>query len=58
MKQVRWDDEKNERLKRERGVCFEQIVVLLEQNSLLDIVDHPNQEKYPGQKMAIAEIDG
>ena len=58
MKQVRWDDEKNERLNRERGVCFEQIVVLLEQNSLLDIVDHPNQEKYPGQKTAIAEIDG
>jgi uncharacterized DUF497 family protein len=58
MKQIRWDDDKNEWLRRERGVCFEQIVVLMEQNALLEIVDNPNQEKYPGQKMAIAEIEG
>ncbi len=58
MKHIRWDEGKNERLRRERGVCFEQIVVLMEQNSLLEIVDNPNQEKYPGQKMAIVEIEG
>ena len=47
MKHIRWDDDKNEWLKRARGVCFEQIVVLMGQNSLLDVVDNPNQEKHP-----------
>lgn len=55
---VRWDDRKNEWLKRERGVCFEQIMVLLEQQTLLSLADHPNQDKYPGQKMAVVEING
>jgi hypothetical protein len=30
----------------------------MEQNALLEIVDNPNQEKYPGQKMAVVEIEG
>jgi len=58
MKHIRWDENKNEWLKRERGVCFEQIVVLFEQGYVLEIVDNPNRTKYPGQKMAIVEIDG
>jgi len=58
MKHIRWDEGKNEWLRRERGVCFEQIVVLMEKNALLEIVDNPNQEKYPGQKMAVVEIEG
>lgn len=58
MKYIRWDDDKNEWLKRHRIVCFEQIVALIEQSAVLEIVDHPNQEKYPGQKIAIVEIEG
>lgn len=58
MKQIRWDEDKNERLRRDRGVCFEQVVVLMEHNAVLEIVDHPNQEKYPGQKVAVVEIEG
>ena len=58
MKCIRWDEKKNAWLKRERDVCFEQIVVLFEQGKVLEIVDNPNQTKYQGQKMAIVEIDG
>lgn len=58
MKQFRWDDRKNEWLRRKRGVCFEQVVVLMEQGAVLDVVENPNQERYSGQKMAIVEIDG
>jgi len=58
MKCIRWDEKKNAWLKRERGVCFEQIMVLFEQGKVLEIVDNPNQTKYQGQKMAIVEIDG
>ena len=53
-----WDEKKNARLKVGRGVSFEQAVVLLEQGRILDIVEHPNSEKYPSQKIAILEIDG
>jgi hypothetical protein len=58
MKVIRWNNEKNERLIRERGVCFEQVVLALECDETLDIVEHPNQQRYLGQKIAIVEIDG
>lgn len=53
----RWDNEKNELLKSTRGVCFEQIVLLMEKGEVLDIIEHPNQERYPGQKFAVVIID-
>ena len=53
----RWDVSKNEWLKAKRDVCFEQIVVLMEQGSLLDVIDNPNQNKYPGQRIAVARIN-
>ncbi|MGA3083375.1 MAG: BrnT family toxin [Thermodesulfobacteriota bacterium] len=52
-----WDNEKNEQLKENRGVCFEQVVILMERGEVLDTVEHPNQDKYPGQKIAIVRID-
>jgi uncharacterized DUF497 family protein len=53
----RWDNEKNELLKQNRGICFEQIVVRMERGEVLDTVEHPNQERYPGQKIAMVRID-
>jgi uncharacterized DUF497 family protein len=53
----RWDNEKNERLKNDRGVCFEQVVLLMERGEVLDTIEHPNQERYPGQKIAVVMID-
>lgn len=52
-----WNEEKNDRLKEERGVSFEQIVTHILQGDLLQIEDHPNQERYPGQKYFIVRID-
>jgi uncharacterized DUF497 family protein len=57
MKVFRWDNEKNEWLKKERGVSFEQVVILLEQEDVLEVVEHPNQERYPGQRIAIVRIN-
>ena len=57
MKVFRWDNEKNESLKKNRGVCFEQVVILMEQEDVLDIIEHPNQDKYPSQQIAIIKID-
>ncbi len=53
----RWEASKNEWLKANRDVCFEQIVVLMEQENLLDVIENPNQDKYPGQKIAVAKIN-
>ena len=53
----RWDNEKNELLRNNRGVCFEQVVLLMERGEVLDTIEHPNQERYPGQKIAVVMID-
>ena len=57
MKVFRWDNEKNEWLKENRGVSFEQVVILMERGDLLQTIEHPNQNKYPGQKIATVRID-
>jgi uncharacterized DUF497 family protein len=57
MKVFRWDNEKNEWLKKNRGVSFEQVVLLMEREEVLEIVEHPNQNKYLGQKIATVMID-
>ena len=58
MKPFRWDSEKNDQLKQERGVSFEQVAVAVEAGSLLQIAPHQNPAKYPRQKIMIVEIDG
>ncbi len=52
-----WDIEKNEWLMQERNTSFERVVFLIEKNGLLNIIRHPNIEKYPDQRMFIIEID-
>jgi hypothetical protein len=56
MTNYKWNHEKNERLKAERGVSFEQIIMHIDRGDLLDIVGHPNQFKYPDQQMLVIEI--
>ena len=46
MKYIRWDEQKNEWLKRNRGLGFEQIAVLIEQGQVLEVTGHPDQRKY------------
>ena len=57
MKYFSWNEEKNEQLKRERNVSFEEVVFHIERGDLLDIVEHPNQERYQGQRLFIINID-
>ncbi|MBN1393572.1 MAG: BrnT family toxin [Pirellulales bacterium] len=57
MKIIRWNNEKNEWLIRNRGVCFEQAVLIFENDEIMDVVEHPNRKKYPVQKMAIVDIN-
>jgi len=57
MKRFDWSDEKNEWLKRLRGVSFEQVVFCLTHGGLLDAFDHPNRDRYPGQRIFVVEIE-
>ncbi len=52
-----WNREKNEKLKMERGISFEQIVMHVERGDVLDIVVHPNQKKYPDQQLLVVAIN-
>ena len=58
MKLFDWNDDKNEWLRQERGITFEDIVYHLTHGGLLDILEHPNQEQYPGQQIFIIEVEG
>lgn len=53
-----WDIEKNEMLINSRGVSFEEVIAILESGEELDILEHPNKEKYAHQKIYIVEING
>lgn len=51
MKSIRWDQLKSERLKKTRGVSFEEI----SKAKLVDIKDHP---KRPNQKLMLYDHKG
>ena len=57
MKHFSWNEEKNKLLKEEREISFEDVVFYIAQGFLLDILEHPNQEKYQGQKIFVVQID-
>ena len=57
MKPFRWNAVKNKTLTSERGVSFESIVVAIESGGLLDILTHPNQAKYPKQRILVVSCD-
>ncbi len=57
MKYYSWNGEKNRRLRAERQVSFEEVVFYIGRGQLLDVVEHPNQEKYEGQRIFIVNIN-
>jgi len=58
MMEIDWDSAKNKLLKSERGVGFEDVVVRLVNGNVLDTLDHPNQAKYPNQRIHVLDING
>jgi len=58
VKRFLWNEAKSKRLKEERGISFEDIIVHIERGDLLAIIDHPNQDKYSGQRVYVVDVDG
>jgi len=57
VKYIDWEEEKNLKLKKERDISFEEVIIAIEDNQILDIVEHTNKEKYPNQKIIIININ-
>ena len=45
-------------LRKERDISFEEIVIHIDHGCLLDVVDHPNQLRYTGQRIFIVNVHG
>lgn len=58
MKYFDWSAEKNARLQAERDVSFEDVLVAIDAGALLDVLEHPDQKKYPRQKIFVVAISG
>ena len=57
MKEITWNPEKNAKLRTERGISFEEVVFHIMNGDILDTVDHPNQERYPGQQIHVIAVE-
>jgi len=57
MEYYKWDYDKNERLKAERGISFEEVILHIERGDVLDVLAHPNQSKYPNQQILVVKIE-
>lgn len=58
MKHFDWDPKKNELLKQEREICFEDIVIAIEEDKLLDVLTHHNPKRYPNQRIFVVHVGG
>jgi len=52
-----WDNKKNEQVKNKRNISFERIALEIENNNVVDVLTHPNTQKYPGQKIYLVKCN-
>jgi len=52
-----WNADKNQLLVLECGISFERVVFEISLGNELAVLEHPNQEKYPGQNFLIVQVD-
>ena len=57
MKRIRWDLGKNKKLKEERGISFDEVVICIENGYVLDVRTH-HSTKYKHQKIFVVGING
>ena len=57
MKLFDWSDEKNIWLLAKRNVTFEEVVFWIMRAGLLDILEHPDKERYPNQLIFVVKMD-
>jgi hypothetical protein len=58
VKRYKWNEDKNEWLKRVRRISFEEVLFHISNGDLLDVLEHPNQGRYPNQKLFVVDVEG
>lgn len=56
MGKVYWDSDKNQKLKTERGISFEEILICIENHRVLAIMQNPSK-KYKNQMVFVIELN-
>jgi hypothetical protein len=51
-----WSSSKNAKLKAERSVSFEDILIAIDEDRILAIIEHPNKLRYGHQKIYVINI--
>jgi uncharacterized DUF497 family protein len=54
----KWNSEKNIFLALNMGITFEEIVQRIKSGAKVIETDHPNEKKYPNQKIMIVDVEG
>ena len=57
MQRYTWSPDKNEQLKRTRGIGFEEVVQAIQAGNLLDDLIHHNPTQYPKQRIYVVQIN-
>jgi uncharacterized DUF497 family protein len=55
--EFKWNEEKNNFLKRERNISFEEVVGYIKKGCVVDDKKHINFEKYPNQRIMFLDIN-
>ncbi len=51
-----WNEQKNDMLLSQRGVCFQDVIEQIGKNGLIDNYPHPNIQRYPNQYIYVISI--
>ncbi len=57
MKEIRFNQEKNAKLKLTRGINFDELVKIIKKNEIIKVIDNPNKKKYQNQKLFLIKIE-
>jgi len=57
MKPFDWNRQKSTILRSSRGIGFEEVVNAINEGHILAVIEHPNKQKYPNQKIYIIDFD-
>lgn len=58
MKYYTWNAGNNELLRKGRGISFEDVVFHIGAGDVVDIFEHPDQGRYPGQRILAVVMEG
>ena len=57
IKQIKWNEEKNQLLQIQRGLSFEMVLDAIESGNIMAKIKHPNKAKYPNQEIFVVTLN-